>query len=382
MRASNSHSWLGFVLTLLIANPRVVAWDYELHRLIHQIALASLPTNFPVFVLTPDSRERIAFLSGESDRWRNTADTPLRHANGPEHYFDVDDLPDLGLPLDRLSPFREEFILQVHAGRTAHPERFPKIDPLKDPDHVKWFPGLLPWRITEDYARLKSAFSYLKTFEKDGDPTEVENAKANVVQFMGVMGHFVGDACQPLHTTHHFNGWTGENPKGYTTNKTFHAWIDGNFLKRVGYNSTSILQRVRPAKLAWDGLSINWKRTANWGPIRRLRQRDVNLLSVNCWKEARCWVTYGIQRGSKPDPMRFFKYIWPAANWNETHPPHRRDATEGWLDCGHPLPIQRASASNFEDGDLTQNLPHDARRFLVCKTQFPATSSINQLGVV
>lgn len=253
MRFRTRSSWLGIFVAILLACPNARAWDYELHRLIHQIALASLPTNFPAFTLTPEARERIAFLSGEPDRWRNTADTPLRHANGPEHYFDVDDLPDLGLKPAELSHFREQFILQVHAGRNAHPERFPKIDPLKDPDHVKWFPGLLPWRITEDYARLKSAFSYLKTLEKDGDPAEVENARANVVHFMGVMGHFLGDACQLLHTTHHFNGWTGENPMGYTTNKTFHAWVDGNFLKKVGYNPAAVIERVRPAKLAWDG---------------------------------------------------------------------------------------------------------------------------------
>ena len=40
---------------------------------------------------------------------------------------------------------------------------------------------------------------------------------------MGVMGHYVGDGSQPLHTTVHFNGWVGDNPKGYTTKQTFHA---------------------------------------------------------------------------------------------------------------------------------------------------------------
>ena len=34
---------------------------------------------------------------------------------------------------------------------------------------------------------------------------------------MGVMGHYVGDCAQPLHTTKHHNGWVGENPHGYTT---------------------------------------------------------------------------------------------------------------------------------------------------------------------
>ena len=59
------------------------AWDYEGHRSVNQLALAALPTNFPAFALTPEARERIAFLSGEADRWRNyTNDLSLSHCSG------------------------------------------------------------------------------------------------------------------------------------------------------------------------------------------------------------------------------------------------------------------------------------------------------------
>src|SRR5215472_12501525 len=72
------------------------AWDYEGHRLVNQLALASLPTNFPQFVHAPAAAERIAFLAGEPDRWRNVQDLPLRHANGPDHYIDLEQLADYG----------------------------------------------------------------------------------------------------------------------------------------------------------------------------------------------------------------------------------------------------------------------------------------------
>jgi hypothetical protein len=50
-----------------------------------------------------------------------------------------------------------------------------------------------------------------------------------------VMGHFVGDGSQPLHTSKYFNGWDpNDNPKGYTTRQTFHAWIDGGYFKKTG----------------------------------------------------------------------------------------------------------------------------------------------------
>src|SRR5215471_11709853 len=42
-----------------------LAWDYENHRVVNQLALASLPTNFPGFVRAPEAAGRVAFLSGE-----------------------------------------------------------------------------------------------------------------------------------------------------------------------------------------------------------------------------------------------------------------------------------------------------------------------------
>src|ERR1044071_927342 len=70
----------------------VFAWDYEGHRVVNQLALASLPSDFPAFIHSPTNEERIAFLAGEPDRWRNNQDVTLRHANGPDHYIDLEEL--------------------------------------------------------------------------------------------------------------------------------------------------------------------------------------------------------------------------------------------------------------------------------------------------
>src|ERR1019366_2518220 len=67
------------------------AWDYEGHHAVNELALASLPANFPAFVLAPETRDRIAFLAGEADRWRNETSLKngtglaLGHASGPDH---------------------------------------------------------------------------------------------------------------------------------------------------------------------------------------------------------------------------------------------------------------------------------------------------------
>ena len=65
------------------------AWDYEGHRIVNQLALKSLPAEFPAFVHTPEAAERIAFLAGEPARWRNTPDQPIANYNGVDHYLDL-----------------------------------------------------------------------------------------------------------------------------------------------------------------------------------------------------------------------------------------------------------------------------------------------------
>jgi hypothetical protein len=250
----------GMVVLFHLGVHSLFAWDYEGHRVVNQLALASLPANFPAFALTPAARERVAFLAGEPDRWRNTPDLALRHCNGPDHYLDVDELPLYGMTPETAPPLRYDFVARLALARAAHPEKFPPIDPAKDLDHTRELVGFLPWTITEYYAKLKSEFSYLKAFEHaGGTPEEIANAEADIIYTMGVMGHFVGDATQPLHTTMYFNGWTGENPHHYTTSKTFHGWIDGGYFAKVNMDADvgEMKTKIHPAQLVvWNSQPV------------------------------------------------------------------------------------------------------------------------------
>jgi len=238
------------LLLLVVAAPLARAWDYEGHRLVNQLALAGLPSDFPDFVQNPSAAERIAFLAGEPDRWKNVADLPLRHENNPDHYLDLEQLGWAGLDPATVSPLRYQFALAFAAGRATHPDTFPAIDPLKDVDHTREWPGFLPWTIAEYFGRLKSAFSYLRAYAQGGGTaTEIANAQSNIIYLMGVMGHFVGDGAQPLHDTVNHNGWVEANPHGYTTDSRFHAWIDGGFIARAGIRINTLLPRARPAQV-------------------------------------------------------------------------------------------------------------------------------------
>jgi hypothetical protein len=227
----------------------VNAWDYDGHHAINELGLASLPADFGI-QLTPALKDRIAFLAGEPDRWRNVGDLPLKHFNSPDHYFDLEDLKLCGLTPETLPIMRYDFVADIALARAAHPEKFPAIDPAKDADHTRELDGFLPWAITEYYEKLKSDFGTLKALKQyGGTPEEIANAQADIVYVMGVMGHFVGDGSQPLHTSKYFNGWDpNDNPKGYTTRQTFHAWIDGGYFKKTGGIKVETLTgKIQPA---------------------------------------------------------------------------------------------------------------------------------------
>jgi len=222
------------------------AWYEPGHRMVNQLALDSLPADFPAWIHEAATEERIVFLSQEPDRWRRSREVLLQHDNGLDHFVVLEQIGDAGLDLSSLTPLRYQFAAEFAAGRAAHADRFPAIDPAKDQDHTLEWPGFLPWAIAEYYAKLQSQFSYLKTYERYGTPEEIANARANVIYVMGVMGHFVGDGSQPLHVTVHRSGWVGPNPHGYTTSD-FHALIDGAFIAKAGITLAELAPQVVPA---------------------------------------------------------------------------------------------------------------------------------------
>lgn len=230
--------------------PRASAWDYEGHRIVNEIALASLPAEFPAFAREPANAERIAWLCSEADRWRSSPDLPARHFNAVDHYLDLEQLARADLTPETVSSFRYQFALQFAAGRAAHPQRFPAIEADKNSDHTREWPGFLPWTITEYFGKLHGDFARLKVLEDEelGTPEEIAQTKASIVELMGVMGHFVGDGSQPLHTTDNHNGWVGPNPHGYSTWRGLHAWIDGGFIAKAGITFADVRGRIAPAE--------------------------------------------------------------------------------------------------------------------------------------
>ena len=111
--------------------------------------------------------------------------------------------------------------------------------------------GLQPWEATEVWERLKAAMrEYRNLSAANKDTRAVEQV---VIFYAGWLGHYVGDASQPLHATVQYNGWTGPNPNGYTTEHKIHWQFEGPF---VGANLHGPKCRLKsPPSRLWMGIS-------------------------------------------------------------------------------------------------------------------------------
>jgi hypothetical protein len=183
------------------------AWGNEGHRLINLLAASNLPPDIPAFLRSPAAIAEIEYLGPEPDRWRNPAEGELVAAQAPEHFIDLELADALGpLPRKRL-----DFEAEVFAAG----ERPEKI-------------GLQPWQTLEVWQRLKVAmreYRNLSAAAQDTRPVE-----QSVIFYAGWLGHYVGDASQPLHSTIEYNGWVGPNPHGYTTDHKIHWEFEGPFV--------------------------------------------------------------------------------------------------------------------------------------------------------
>lgn len=230
---------------------RAAAWDENGHGIVTVLAVGGLPPRVPAWVRAPETVERLNYLASEPDRWRGIRHDVLTHWNNPDHYFDVEFLDPYGLTLQTLPPLRYDFVGRLAVARSREPARFADQMAGDDPALVKLTPGMLPYRVMELYEQLLSGWTTLRTLEQNSaaaGPHRIAAARERIFQTMGLMSHYVGDAAQPLHTTKHFNGWVGDNPRGYTVDKKFHQFIDGGVIDLHELTAAGMMARALPAR--------------------------------------------------------------------------------------------------------------------------------------
>jgi hypothetical protein len=169
-------------------------WGPEGHDMTGRAAALKMPKETPGFFRK--SVERLGYLNNDPDRWRDRVesglDKAMDQAYAPEHFMDLEEIPDTALE---------------GINRYDYVEQMLKIG--KKPTRS----GFAAYRTLELFQHLRVQFRLWRT-EKDRKKREW--IEQRILNDGGILGHYVADLSNPLHTTIHFNGWTGDNPKGYT----------------------------------------------------------------------------------------------------------------------------------------------------------------------
>lgn len=183
------------ILCGLLALRPAQGWWVKGHGQIAQAAASRLPDEVPAFFR--NAGKTLNYLAGEPDRWKNKAVPMLTAAISPDHFLDLEDLEGNELPRDRFQAY----------------ELLRKLG--KSPEKV----GFLPYAIQEHFDQLTIAFA---DYRKD---PENEAIRMKCLVYAGILSHYTGDACMPLHTTRDYDGRPGLD--GKMQQKGIHAKIDG-----------------------------------------------------------------------------------------------------------------------------------------------------------
>jgi hypothetical protein len=191
-----------------------LAWGTDGHKMINRLAAANLPKDVPAFLRNGSALDTMEYLGPEPDRWRNRAEEDLVAAQAPEHFIDLE-WADLVGPLPKK---RYDFIRALEKAQVGHPDI-----PLT-PEKV----GLQPYVTEEVWERLKVGMREYRKLLAEGEDTKP--AETAILYYAAWLGHYVADGSQPLHVTIQYNGWTGPNPNGYTTEHKIHSQFESTFV--------------------------------------------------------------------------------------------------------------------------------------------------------
>jgi len=205
---------MAWAMVPLVAVQPSFGWGREGHSMINRLAAENLPHEVPLFLRDASALDAMSYLGPEPDRWRNRAERELDEVQAPDHFIDLERADLVGT----LPRRRYDFIRDLAKQQRVHPNLPLTAEKV----------GMQPWEVEEIYQRLKAGFrEYRKLVAANEDTKPAELA---IVFYAGWLGHYVGDGSQPLHTTIHYNGWTGPNPNGYTTEHHIHSKFESTFV--------------------------------------------------------------------------------------------------------------------------------------------------------
>lgn len=239
---------------LLLATQNLGAWGVRGHTLANLAAVERIPEDGPVFLKA--QKAYIGHLGIIPDTWRSVTEPYLRISEDANHSWyteGFDFIPELPRS-------RTEFILRVY-------DEYLRVV-KSDPDRAKLlnirYTGLEAYSTIEGYERMKAGmrlYRHVADSDQHGfaniaklyaaispvfqDAAQVKQMLANDIAFyMGWVGHYAADAAMPLHDSIHHDGWSGDNPKGYTRDPNIHERFESQYLELIGATEADLLKYV------------------------------------------------------------------------------------------------------------------------------------------
>jgi hypothetical protein len=168
-------------------------WGQRGHELTGRAAAMKLPEQTPKFFRK--AVDHFSYLNPDPDRWRDRAESDMDKAfdsaQAPDHFIDLELVPPAAFDAVNRYDFTAELIKAGQKPTTV---------------------GFVPFRILELFQSLRVQF---RLWRAELDPNKRKWIEQRIINDAGILGHYVSDAANPHHSTIHYNGWSGDNPKSY-----------------------------------------------------------------------------------------------------------------------------------------------------------------------
>jgi len=159
-----------FVFTCLPGN--IFTWGFWAHKTINYYAVFCVPE--PIFFFYKKNIEIVSEWGVNADRRRYRVPD-----EAPKHHIDID------------------YYIERYFPGGVIPYKWDSFASVVPPDTYS-IHGILPWAIQKTYYALVNAFK--------------EKRVIDILKLSADLGHYVGDACVPLHTTRNYDGqFTGQH---------------------------------------------------------------------------------------------------------------------------------------------------------------------------
>ncbi|MBM2846897.1 MAG: hypothetical protein HW407_2209 [Bacteroidetes bacterium] len=178
---------LGIVLVVAFAYLNAYGWGWDSHRFINRSAVYHLPNQMQLFI---QDSSFFALHAADADQRRVSGDTSF-YAEAPRHFMDIDDYPDFH----------------------NLPRNLDSVIALYGWERVK-NNGTNPWATVWNMDSLVNQL-------RRGDWARATLTASDI-------GHYVGDAHQPLHNTKNYNGQ-------FTNNTGIHSRYETTMLSSTYY---------------------------------------------------------------------------------------------------------------------------------------------------